>query len=173
MPEPWVSEAWHALPDPQKQLYRRLADGMTGFNLFVSRTVDAVWNGREPEVPVLLECRTADPEPVANGDLIVRRGGKDVFHVDLEEGKGEIALTPSDGPYTFVLRKGAKEDPVLTVKDLPETDVPLALESPALGMRLELIVPDLPPEERPDPEPVRGTALPLETPIAVEMQGAK
>ena len=80
-------EAWHALSDPQKQLYRRLADGMTGFNLFVSRYVDAAWNGREPEIPVCLEVRTAGGEPVPDGALIVRHGGKDLFHGDLQRGE--------------------------------------------------------------------------------------
>ena len=135
----------HALPDPQKHLYRRLADGMTGFNLFVSRTVDAVWNGREPEVPVLLEYQTADGEPIANGALVVRHGGKDLFHEELEGGKAEIALTGCDAPHAVLLRRGTREATVATVRDLLGTDALLTLGNSVLGIRLARTVAGLPP----------------------------
>lgn len=50
--------------------------------------------------------------------------------------RGEIALTRSDAPYTFVLKKGKQKDAVLRFTDLGETDVPMALESERLGIKL-------------------------------------
>jgi len=123
--------AWHALSDPQKQLYRRLADGMTGFNLFVSRYVDAAWNGREPEVPVRLEVRTPDGGPIPDGSLIVRRGGQTLVHASLERGRAEIALTASDAPYTFVPRRGANEETVGTIQRVRGPAVPVVVRTEA------------------------------------------
>jgi len=74
------------------------------------------------------------------------------LHKDsLKDATGTIALTPSDAPYAFVLRKGTQEDVVLTVKDLLETDVPTVLESTQLGIKLVATVDDTepqPPAER-------------------------
>ena len=51
-----------------------------------------------------------------------------------------IALTATDAPYTFALRKDAQEETVLTLDDVFETRIPKVVESPALGIRLVLDV---------------------------------
>ena len=50
--------------------------------------------------------------------------------------RGEIALTHSDAPYAFVLKKGRQKEAVLRITDLGETDVPMILESKTLGIKL-------------------------------------
>lgn len=50
--------------------------------------------------------------------------------------RGGIALTHSDAPYTFVLKKGKQKEAVLRITDLGETDVPMVLESKMLGIKL-------------------------------------
>lgn len=139
-----ATQAWQTLSLRQQEFYDHMADGMTGYNLFVGRATQAIKAGQEPEVPLPLEYVTADGQPVPNGDLIVRQAARDVFVDDLKDGKGEIALTASDAPYTFLLRKDGKEDIVAKVKDLLETDVPLVLDSPTLGIRLVLSAPEPP-----------------------------
>lgn len=128
--------AWNSLCDRQQELYRRLAEGMSGYNLFVQRYVLAVNAGQEPEVPVPLTYVTADGRPVVGGDLVVRTRDRTLFTDGLEDGRGEVALTRADAPYTFVLRKGTQEEAVRTIDDLLETDVPAVLESETLGIRL-------------------------------------
>jgi len=122
-------------------------DGITGLNLFVGRYISAVRNGQPPETPIPMAWRTADGQPVVDGWLIVRQGAKPLFTDSLKDAVGTIALTPSDAPYTFVLRKGTQEDVVLTVKDLLETDVPTVLESTQLGIKLVATV------DNSDPQP--------------------
>ena len=129
-------KAWQGLSGKQQQFYDRIAEGMTGYNLFVKRCIAAFENEVEPEVPIPMQWRTEDGQPVTNGKLIVLQGGKQVFNDSLKDAKGEVALTPSDAPYTFVLRKGTEEDAVLTVRNLLDTDVPMVLESKTLGIKL-------------------------------------
>ena len=134
-------EAWKALTSKQKDFYRRIAEGMSGYNLFVKRYILAVRGGKEPEFPIQLLYVTADNIPVPGGELVVRMRSRSLFTDGLEDGKGEIALTPSDVPYTFLLRKGTQEEVVLTMEDLLETDVPMVLESKTLGIKLVWSVP--------------------------------
>ena len=133
-----ATQVWGALSPKQQQFYDRIADGMTGYNVFVGRAVQALRAGQEPEAPIELRFVTEDGKPVPGADLIVRQGSRQVWVDDLKDAKGEIALTPSDAPYVFLLRKGTQEDEVLRVKDLLETDVPTVLESETLGIRLVL-----------------------------------
>lgn len=147
--------AWQALSPRQQEFYERIANGMSGYNLFIGRAVPTLRAGKDLEVPIPLQYGTEDGKPVVDGWLIVRRSGGAVFLDSLKDAKGVIALTPSDGPYTFVLRKGTQEDIVLEVKDLLETDVPLVLESTALGIKLVLDV--IGPET--EKSPPSGTAL--------------
>jgi len=102
------------------------------------------WNGT---AEICLKSRGG----TVDGWLIVRQGAKPLFTDRLKDATGEIALTPSDAPYTFVLRKGTQEDVVLTVKDLLETDVPTVLESTQLGIKLVATVEDPQPEPNPGP----------------------
>jgi len=132
---------WNSLCDRQKELYRRFAEKMSGYNLFVQRFIDNVRAGRNPEVPVLLSYRTVDGAPILGGDLVIRARSRTLFADGLDDGKGVIALTHADAPYTFVLRKGAHEETVRTIDDLLETDIPTSLESSALDIRLVLTVP--------------------------------
>jgi hypothetical protein len=132
------AQAWQALSPKQQQFYDRIADGMTGYNVFMGRAAQAIRAGHEPETPIVLRYVTEDGQPVPGADLIVRQGSRQVWVDDLKDAKGEVALTPSDAPYVFLLRKGTQEDEVLRVKDLLETDVPAVLESESLGIRLVL-----------------------------------
>jgi hypothetical protein len=129
-------EAWHGLSPSQRAFYNRIADGMTGYNLFVGRYIEAVRNGREPEMPIVMQWTTEDGQPLEQCWLIVRKRSQEIFLDNLKDAKGEVALTPSDTPYTFVLRRGTQEDAVLTMEDLLEADVPMTLESKTLGIRL-------------------------------------
>ena len=145
-----ATQAWQTLTQRQQEFYDRIAEGMTGYNLFCGRAIQALRDGREPETPIVLQYATEDGAPVPNADLIVRQASRLVFADSLKDAHGEIALTPTDAPYVFVLRKGTQEDEVLRVKDLLETDVPKVLESETLGIRLVLDVPapqPVPPEE--------------------------
>ena len=131
-------EAWHALSLVQQRFYRRLADGMTGYNLFIGRHIQAERSEKVPEVPIRLRYATPDGSPVPDAALRVLRGKVVLFDDNLGDGKGEIALTPSDAPYTFALRRRARQEIVATAWDLPEEGAPRVLESAALGIRLEL-----------------------------------
>ncbi len=146
-------QAWQVLTDRQQDFYDSMADGMTGFNLFVSRYIRAVRNEQEPEIPIPMSWTTHDGKPVSYGRLVVLQGGKTVFNDSLKDARGEIALTPSDAPYVFVLRKGSDEDEVLTIRDLLETDVPMTIESERLGIKLVADVPTSPEQTQPA-EPV-------------------
>ncbi len=133
-------QTWRQLRDRQREVYRRLAEGMSGYNLFVQRFITSVRAGKNPEVPVPLTYVTADGQPVPGGDLVVRTKDRTLFTDGLDDGRGEIALTASDAPYTIRLRKGVQEETVLTLEDVLEADIPLVLESAALGIRLLLDV---------------------------------
>ncbi len=132
--------AWNSLCDRQKELYRRLAEAMSGYNLFVQRYIDTVRAGKNPEVPIPRTYVTADGQPVPGGDLIVRTRDRTLFTDGLDDGRGEVALTAFDAPYTITLRKGTREETVLTLPDVLEVDIPVVLESVALGIRLVLDV---------------------------------
>jgi len=128
--------AWKKLLPRQKTFYNRIADGMTGYNVFLGRYVAAERGGEEPETPLLTVWRTEDGQPVADGWLLVSRGRQNLFVDSLRDSKVEIALTRSDVPYTFVLKKGAVEDCVLVVDEWPEGGFPTSIESEKLGIRL-------------------------------------
>jgi len=128
--------SWRNLHPRQKEFYDRIAEGMSGYNVFVGRYIETVRAGQEPELPIEMQWRTEDGKPIANGWLIVRWRSKDIFVDNLADAKGEVALTPSDVPYTFALKKGTKTDIVLEIEDLLEADVPMPLESKKLGIKL-------------------------------------
>ncbi len=129
-------EAWRNLSPRQKEFYDGIADGMSGYNVFMGRYIKAVHAGQEPEFPIEMQWKTEDGRPVGNGWLIVQWRSKSIFVDNLGDAKGEVALTPSDAPYTFTLKKGTETEVVLKIKDLLETDVPMPLESKRLGIRL-------------------------------------
>lgn len=137
----WAVRMWRQLSDKQQHLYNRFATSMSGYNLFVKRAMKADEKGLPPEFPIPLDWKTADGEAITNGDLIVRKGRKTLFIESLEDVNGGIALTPSDAPYSFVLRKGTHEDKVLEISDLLDTDVPVTLESEKLDIKLVMDVP--------------------------------
>ena len=90
---------------------------------------------------------------MARAYLIVRKeGGEAIFSDNLKDAKGQVALTPSDAPYEFVLARDDKEEVVLKVRDLLETEVPAVLESTNLGIKLVADV------EKPQPEPDKGSS---------------
>lgn len=129
-------EAWRYLSPRQKEFYNKIAEDMSGYNVFVGRYIKAVNDGQEPEFPIEMQWTTEGSISVDRGWLIVRRHSSEIFVDSLKDARGEVALTPSDAPYAFVLKKGTREDEVLTIDDLLETDVPMALESKTLGIKL-------------------------------------
>ena len=131
-----ATKAWGQLTPRQQEFYNRIADGMTGYNVFVKRHIEAQQNDMVPEIPIVMRWKTADGQPVEHGKLLVSQGNRPLFNDSLKDAKGEVALTPSDVPYTFVLKKGTQEENVLTIRDLGETDVPMVLESKTLGIKL-------------------------------------
>jgi len=134
------SKAWGPLTRRQQAFYNAIVAGtserMSGQNLWVSRYIDAVKNGRTPETPMEVSWRTEDGNPVGDGWLIVRKGSWPLFTESLRDARVEVALTRSDAPYAFVLRRGTQEDVVLTMKDILETDSLGVLESTLLGIKL-------------------------------------
>jgi len=151
-------QAWKKLTARQKEFYNKIADGMSGFNVFVGRYVHAVRNSYEPETPVPMSWTTADRNPVIDGWLIIRQHSRQIFVDRLSDCKGEIALTPSDAPYEFVLKKGAKEDIVLTMEDVSTTGTSVMLESALLGIKLIASTPDRRPASAPS-TPTSSTGI--------------
>lgn len=129
-------EAWHSLSRVQRLFYDRIADGMSGFNLHISRHVAAAQDGQEPEKPIEASYVTEDGVPVKIGSLKVKAGARDLFTVSLKDARAVIALTESDSPYTFIIRRGTAEDEVLSVMDLSDTGMPEELESKTLRVKL-------------------------------------
>lgn len=129
-------KAWQDMSKVQCDFYNAIALRMSGFNLFISRYMTAIRSKEEPETPWPMRWRTEDGQPVLIGKLVVRHGERQVFRVSLKDGTAEVALTPSDSPYTFVLVRGDAEEAVFTTRDLTETDFPQTLESVDLGIKL-------------------------------------
>jgi len=128
--------SWRKLSKVQTEFYDKIAEGMSGFNLYISRYVTAKGEGQEPEKPVEASYVTADGQPMQIGGLIVKAGSRVLFKVSLAKARAAIALTCSDSPYTFVLTRGRAEEEVLEVRDLSVTGMPKALESEELGIKL-------------------------------------
>jgi len=131
-------KAWRSLDARQKHFYDRVAKGISGFNLFISRFMQAAKSRQSPELPAVIHWSIEDGLPVAEGLLVVRKSGRLLFSDSLEELEGEIALTPSDTPYTFELKRGALRENVLTVSDLREMGPSFVLASGRLAVRLVL-----------------------------------
>ena len=131
-------DAWHNLRDCQKEFYNRIADEISGYNLFVSRYVKAVRRGETPEFPVMMSWTVDGRKRVKYGLMIISRGSKRTITCDLKKAGGVFVLTPSDAPYIFTLGKGSEKEKVLVVDDLLGTEVPLVLESDRLGIRIIL-----------------------------------
>lgn len=133
-------KAWRGLKKPQQRFFNALAKGMTGFNVFVGRYMRAGREGREPELPAVMRWRTEGGQSMPDARLVVVHDGRHVFNDDLEDGVIEVALTKSDAPYSFELRRGTQEDVVRVNDNEVDVDLLAVLESKALGIKL---VPDL------------------------------
>ena len=129
-------KAWRALSESQEDFYRHIADGMTGHNLFIKRFIIALRNKQSPEVPTRMRWVTADGRPVPDGALQIRKNGNDLFYKNLGDGAAEIALTPSDAPYSVLLVKGLKEVEVLTIEGRSAIENPPPLENIEFGIKL-------------------------------------
>jgi hypothetical protein len=105
--------------------------------------------GREPEPPARLSYGTADGRPVPGGWLLVRKGDRTLFVDRLEDGRGEIALIPSDAPYALALRRNTTEDAVAEPFEPPQGTIPLVLESTTLGIGIVLTAIPPPSKTRP------------------------
>ncbi len=69
-------QAWKKLTSRQKEFYNRIADGMSGFNVYVGRYIAAVRSSYEPEEPIPMVWNTEDGNPIADSWLIVRHDNK-------------------------------------------------------------------------------------------------
>jgi hypothetical protein len=65
-------ETWHALDPRQRELYDGAAIRMTGYNLFIRQYIEAVRNGREPEIMQVPE------EKPQSGDKRDQETSKDI-----------------------------------------------------------------------------------------------
>ena len=128
--------AWKTLSESQQEFYRRIADGMTGHNLFISRYFESRRVGREPETPRRMWWVAADGQPILGGRLMVMKQGCVIFDRNLRGATVEIALTASDTPYAIFLVKGLKGDKVLANCRPAFIENPQTLESKSLGMKL-------------------------------------
>jgi len=133
-------EAWRNLSPRQKEFYNKIADGMSGYNLFVGRYIEAVRGGQEPEAPMEITWRVTDGSSSKNASLIVTHHGRTIFGERLDGKLVKVALTRKDVPYNFIFRTNGQEEEILRVVralELPEMAV---LKSPALGIRLKATV---------------------------------
>lgn len=137
-------ERWHVLSEVQREFYNEIAVGMTGYNLFIRRYFESAQCGREPEVPRRIAWITADGRPIPGGRLRVLKDANVIFDRNLKEAEVEIALTPSDAPYTVFLMKGLREDKVQSNCGSAFIERPPTLESRNLEMTL--LVTDIPVE---------------------------
>ena len=144
-------QSWKRLSPRQKEFYNRVADGVSGFNVYVGRYIAAVRSSYTPEEPIVMAWNTEDGNPIADAWLIVRHSNRQIFVDNLSDCMGEVALTPADAPYVFVLKKGNTEDVVLSMEDLLEAETPMVLESKLLGIRLVASV-QTPPQPPTPPE---------------------
>ncbi len=127
--------AWKAMSLVQQAFYAHLEKPRTGYHVFLGRANDALVAGHPIETPVRMAW-TLEGGPVEKGWLLVRRGRIVLFEPKLAGPTVEVALTPSDAPYTFVLVKAAQEDEVLTLTRDAVTGAPPILESATLGIKL-------------------------------------
>jgi hypothetical protein len=139
-------EAWRELSKPQTRFFNALAHGMSGYNLFIRRHIRAAVDGRELELPAVMRWRTEGGQRMKDARLVVAHDGRHVFNDDLGDGVIEIALTRSDAPYSFELRKGHQEEVVKVFENELQVDLLAVLESEALGIKL---VPDTPDPKAP------------------------
>jgi len=129
-------KAWRELSKPQKMFFDALAAGMTGFNVFIGRYMRAAGDGREVELPAVMRWRTEGGQSMPDARLVVVHNGRHVFNDDLGDGVIEVALTRSDAPYNFELRRGTREEVVRVYEKDVEADLLAVLESQALGIKL-------------------------------------
>ncbi len=142
-------DTWQGLLTAQQDFFKALAEGMTGYNLFMKRWLEAHTAGvEEVKLPVAFEG-SVDESDLDGCWFILRRGRKTLFQKDLSDGTFGIAMSVQDVPYDIVLRRAGLEEIVETIHDVLEIDVPMTVESETLGLRVVL---DLPEEIRPPEE---------------------
>ena len=127
-------EAWRSLRESQKRLYDAIAKRRTGYNLFLSRWMEAHGRGEDPTVPLVL---AGTPLEGDDGLFIVRRDKTPLFECPLTD-PFEISLTVEDAPYDFVLRLDSVED-VITIENVIALSPPVTLEGLGLRVRLDLL----------------------------------
>jgi len=103
--------------------------------VFLDRTLTSLVQGETLELPVRFAWQTEDGTRIDLASLAVRRHDVLLFDAPLA-GTIEVALTPSDAPYAFAIRKQLQEDVVLAVETVSAADPPPVLESARLGIRL-------------------------------------
>ncbi|MBI5001506.1 MAG: carboxypeptidase regulatory-like domain-containing protein [Euryarchaeota archaeon] len=93
---------WRMLTPEQKAFYDRIAVGMSGYNVFVKRYIEAMRFGLPFEPPIMRELTVVDDEgyTLAEALVAVTRGNKDVFRgMTDENGVVRFAISRYDGPY--------------------------------------------------------------------------
>ncbi len=143
-------DTWQGLLAAQQHLFDSLAEGMSGYNLFIKRWLEAHTVGvDEVKLPVVFEATSVEGPDLDGCWLILRKGRKTLFQENLSDGNGNVAMSVQDVPYDIVLRRAGLEEIVETIHDVLEIDVPMTVESETLGLRVVL---DLPEEIRPPEE---------------------
>jgi hypothetical protein len=143
-------DAWRDLFNAQQSFYESLAEGMSGYNLFMKRWLEAHTAGEDEfKLPVVFTGSPPDGADLNGCWFILRKGRKTLFLKDLADGPFDIAMSVEDVSYDIVLRRAGVEDIVGTIEDVLEIDVPMTVESEMLGLRVVL---DLPEEIRPPEE---------------------
>jgi hypothetical protein len=127
---------WRDLGIAQQAFYRKLEPPRVGYHVFMGRAMDALVQGKAPEVPVRMRYSTEDGQGIDHAWLVVRGRGRLLFELRLTRLPVEIALTDSDAPYTIVLCRGFREERVTTLDHVSPETIPPVLESPTLGIRL-------------------------------------
>jgi len=131
-------DAWQGLLPAQQHFYDSLAEGMSGYNLFIKRWLEAHKVGdAEVRLPVVFEGTAVDSD-LSECWFILRRGRKTLCFEELADGSFNVPMSVQDVPYDIVLRRAGLEEVVETVYDVLEIDVPMTVESEMLGLSVTL-----------------------------------
>ena len=129
-------EAWRGLTGRQREFYNGMAEGISGYNLFVGRYLDAVRGGGKPEVPAAVTWNVLSRRVSRSCVLVVRRGARHLYTEQLRGRKGEFALTSSDAPYVFAIKEAGHDETVFEFRRLlPSLEI---LKTETLRVRLRV-----------------------------------
>ena len=134
-------EVWNGLRRSQQAFYLGLARAdpraVSGYNIFLERYLFAVKVGEVPEIATVLRWRRETAEPRPDLVLDVLKDEQPHFSFPLKAAEGELALTRSDVPYRFFVRRGKVTLFCWTMETLDESTLPAPFEAEGVRIRLE------------------------------------